>query len=138
MCSSSLSITQDAGAAVEEQAPVNPDNYVLLDFRMLTWKYMNFSMKFREETRIFTLKKLLAERHGRVTDMQICFHAFSEANTVKDEMLSLKECGLTGRQPEMIKNDAGHWVIDESSIPVVQVFYDYKPLDFTDPVMLFF
>jgi len=98
---------------------------------------MNFAMKFREETHIFTIKKLLAERHGRVGEMQICFNAFSEANEVKDEMLTLKECGLKGTQPDMVKNDLGRWVVDESSIPVVQLFYDYKPLDYSDPVMLF-
>ncbi len=123
--------------ADNDAPPVDPDNYVLLDFRMLTWKYLNFSMKFRDDTHIFTIKKLLAERHGRVADMQICFNAFSEANTIRDEMLTLKDCGLTGRQPEMMKNSNGHWVIDEASIPVTQVFYDYKPLDYSDPIMLF-
>ena len=72
-----------------EAPPVNPDSYVLLDFRMLNWKYMNFAQKFRDETHIFTIKKLLAERHGRVGDMQICFNAFSGANEVKDDMLTL-------------------------------------------------
>ena len=122
---------------VQDEAPIDPDNYVLLDFRLLTWKYMNFSMKFSDHTHIFTIKKLLEERHGRVSDLQICFNAFSEANTVKDEMLTLKECGLTGRQPEMIKNDSGRWVIDEASIPAVLVFYDFKPVDYSDPIMLF-
>eukprot|EP00605_Chrysophyceae_sp_TOSAG23-4_P000710 GSChrysophyteH1.ASY1.ANO1.794.1 assembled CDS len=105
---------------------------------MLNWKYMNFAQKFRDETHIFTIKKLLAERHGRVGDMQICFNAFSGANEVKDDMLTLAECGVKGRQPEMMKNEHGMWVIDESSIPLVQVFYDFKPLDYSDPVMLFY
>ena len=70
------------------------DNFLDLEFRMLNWKYMNFRQRFKETTNIFTIKKLLTERHGRVEDMKICVDAFSEANEIKDEMLTLKECGL--------------------------------------------
>ena len=37
---------------------LQPDRvkYVILDFKLLTWKYMNFTKKFDENTRIFTVK----------------------------------------------------------------------------------
>jgi hypothetical protein len=47
---------------------------------------MNFSMKFRETTHIFTLKKLLQQRHGRVDDLRLCFNQF----TGKDSMHMIK------------------------------------------------
>jgi len=105
---------------------------------MLNWKYMNFNMKFREDTHIFTIKKLLAERHGRVEELKLCFHAFSESNEVKDEMSTLKGCGIKGRQPQMVMGPSGSYIIEPESIPTVQVFYDFKPLDYSDPVMLFY
>lgn len=37
---------------------VDRTNYVILDFKLLTWKYMNFTKKFDENTRIFTIKVL--------------------------------------------------------------------------------
>jgi hypothetical protein len=122
-----------------EALPTSLDNYVYLDFRMLNWKYMNFVQKFRDTTHIFTLKRLLTERHGRVGDMKICFDAYSEANEVKDEMMTIKDCGIKGRQPNMIPDEenGGH-KIEEGSIPTVQVFYDFKPIDYSDPVMLYF
>ena len=49
----------------------------MIHFKLLNWKFMNFSMKFRETTHIFTLKKLLQQRHGRVDDLRLCFNQFT-------------------------------------------------------------
>jgi hypothetical protein len=129
----------NAEETVEEKAiPLVEDNYLNLEFRMLNWKYMNFNMRFREETHIFTIKKLLAERHGRVDNMKICLDAFSESNEIKNEMLTLKECGLKGRPPQFVPGPDGEFVEEEGSVPTAQVFYDFKPLDYSDPIMLHF
>lgn len=53
-------------------------------------------------------------------------------------MLTLKECGIGGVIPESSISPEGKVVVDESNIPVVQVFYDFKPTSFDDPVLLFF
>ncbi|MBP7119391.1 hypothetical protein KBA63_04885, partial [Candidatus Woesebacteria bacterium] len=105
-------------------------------FKLLNWKYMNFRAKFKESTYIFSIKKLLQERHGKLEDLKICFHAFTEPNEVKNEMLTLKECGINGALREPIIQD-GKVQYDESGIPVIQVFYDFKPTGFDDPVLLF-
>jgi hypothetical protein len=34
-------------------------------------------MKFRDSTNIFTIKKLLKERHGRMDDLKICKNSFT-------------------------------------------------------------
>ena len=134
------------------------DSFVILDFKLLNWKYMNFSMKFRESTHIFTIKvclywipngqfspilffyfqKLLRERHGRVEDLKICFTSFSETNEVNDEMLTLKQCGCNGVMPEIVIGPTGVPMFDESKVPTIPVFYDFKPSDFSDPVLLYF
>lgn len=48
---------------------LQPDRvkYVILDFKLLTWKYMNFTKKFDENTRIFTVK---------VSAVRVCIHLF--------------------------------------------------------------
>lgn len=50
---------------------------------------MNFTMKFKENTKIFTIKNTLRDRHGRMDDFRICFKAFTESNEVKNDMLTL-------------------------------------------------
>lgn len=83
-------------APVKKVIPPPPEKWVEIHFKLLNWKFMNFSMKFREQTHVFTLKKLLQERHGRIDDLTLCFHAYAEANEIKDEMMTLKQCGLKG------------------------------------------
>lgn len=101
---------------------------------------MNFSMKFRENTHIFTLKKLLQNRHGRIDDLKLCFNAFNETNEVKDEMMTLKECGLTGSPLEPPEPAEGEEAIDPADvvIPTVVLIYDFKPANYSDPVVLYF
>ena len=50
---------------------------------------MNFSLKVKDSTNIFTIKKILRERHGQMEDLKICFTAFTEGNEVKNDMLTL-------------------------------------------------
>lgn len=102
---------------------------------------MNFTMKFRENTHIFTLKKLLQERHGRVDDLKLCFHAFTESNEIDNEMLTLRECGLKGQPIEPPEPEEGQEPPPEPVemvIPTFQLFYDFKPGNFSDPVVLYF
>jgi len=122
--------------AVPTASSMTLDNWVIIDFKLLNWKYMNFSQKFRDTTHIFTIKKLLCERHGRIEDLRICVNSFSESTEIKDEMLSLKECGIKGRQPNMIMGASGMLEIEPGSIPTVLVFYDFKPSSFSDPILL--
>jgi hypothetical protein len=114
---------------------------------------MNFTMKFKEDTRIFTIKvpsllsvvvsashlcsssqKVLAKRHGRMTDLKICLNNFTESNEISDEMLTLLECGMRGEPQEI---DAEGNPMD-SNLPLYQIFYDFKPCEFGDPVLLYF
>ena len=43
------------------------------------------------------IQKVLAKRHGRMSDLKICLNNFSEANEINDEMLTLQECGISGQ-----------------------------------------
>jgi len=98
---------------------------------------MNFTMKFKEDTYIFSIKKLLRERHGQIDDLRLCFNAFTEANEVNDEMLTLRDCGLKGH-PCGAAVTPEEKELEDSCVPTVQLFYDYKPASESDPVVLFF
>eukprot|EP01031_Cornospumella_fuschlensis_P036287 gene36287-44021_t len=129
----------DDNAEKEPEKPPPPiiENWIRIEFKLLNWKFMNFSMKFFENTNVFTIKRLLREKHGRIDDLKLCFHSFTDSNEVLDEMLTLLECGLKG-------HPVGHAVtpeekeLEEKNIPVVQCFYDFKPANYSDPVLLYF
>jgi len=98
---------------------------------------MIFSMLFREDAYIFTLKRIIKEKHGRVSNLKLCFHSFTEPNEVVDEMLTLKECGLHGfpvggaLTPEEREQE-------DKAIPTIELYYDYTAADSADPVLLYF
>eukprot|EP00981_Chlorochromonas_danica_P013106 scaffold5806_cov171-Ochromonas_danica.AAC.4 len=98
---------------------------------------MNFTLKVREDTHIFSIKKALRDRHGRMDDLKLCFNAFTENNEVKDEMVTLYDLGLRGAAvgaavtPEEKEQE-------DKGIPIVQLFYDFKPSNYSDPVLLYF
>ncbi len=79
--------------------------WVYLDFKLLNWKFMNFKAKFKESTYIFSIKKLLQARHGKLEDLKICFHSFTEGNEAKNDMLTLKEYGINGALRDPIIQD---------------------------------
>lgn len=99
---------------------------------------MNFSMKFKEDTYIFTIKNIIRERHGKITDLKLCFHAFTDANEIQDEMLTLLDCGIRGYPCGGAKTEEEK-DLEEKSVPIVALFYDFKPSsESTDPVLLYF
>eukprot|EP01036_Dinobryon_divergens_P026368 gene26368-35006_t len=122
---------------VDQEAPKPPpppkrDNWINIEFKLLNWKFMNFSMRFKDETHIFSLKKILHERHGKLDDLKLCFHAFNEENEINNEMLTLKELGLKSCFVDIDNKE------EAMTIPTVQLFYDFKPTNFSDPVILYF
>lgn len=79
------------------------------------------------------LQKELATRHGRMSDLKLCVNNFSEANEITDEMLTLREVGVKGTpvDPDIAPED-------QERLPLVQIFYDFKPGETGDPVLLYF
>lgn len=99
---------------------------------------MNFSMKFRENTHVFTIKKILQERHGRMDDLKLCLNSFADVNEITDEMMTLRDCGLKGH-PVAIPGQYGvDYAEENKGVPTFQLFYDFKPTNFSDPVILYF
>lgn len=114
------------------------ENYIILSFNLLNWEFMNFEQKFNEKTHIFTIKKILTERHGYLKELRLCIGSFVEANEINDDMSTLKECGLQGKPQSRYLDDNNAIQVDDSGVPRVQIYYDFKPADKGDPVLLYF
>lgn len=119
--------------------PGERDNWMIVDFKLINWKFMNFRVKLREDTRIFTIKNILRERHGQMEDLKICFKSFAESNEVHDDTLTLLDLGFKGEQIKITVDEVNRKVIrDESELPIVPLLYDFKPAAATvDPILLY-
>ena len=76
-------------AFVPRLYPGERDNWMVIEFKLINWKFMNFKMKLREETRMFTIKDIIRERHGKI-----------EGNllpTTEIMTLSTNSCFIIGR-----------------------------------------
>ncbi|CAM9533547.1 unnamed protein product, partial [Choristocarpus tenellus] len=114
------------GGILQHPLALMPDNerWVTLDLKLLNWKYLDFKHRVKTSTHIFTVKKMLMERHGRVTDLVLCKGAFTEANELSDEMLTLEGYGVRGAHKD-------------ADPPVsVPLFYDFKPVSYNEPLLL--
>jgi len=138
---SSSASSEEGGGAKETtpHAPVRSDEkFVKVDFKLLNWHYMNFQMKLKEETHIFTIKKMLRERHGRLEELKVCLGSFTESNELVDEMLTLKDCGVKGTPIEIVVDAEGKLREDDSLMPIIQFFYDFKPANHSDAILHYF
>lgn len=68
-----------------------------------------------------------------MSELKLCMNNFCEANEITDDMLTLKEVGIKG-----IPVDPDVPLEDQDRLPVVQIFYDFKPGAAGDPVLLYF
>lgn len=122
--------------------------WVTLDMRLVNWSsvaraaladawhlysrdrrsYLNFELKLRDDTPLFSLKKRLVERHGRMTELRLYKDHVSPETELSDEMLTLREVGVAG---------AG---VDDEGNPEpparATLVYDFKPHDSADPLLL--
>jgi hypothetical protein len=76
----------------------------------------------------------LADRHGRMSELKLCVGDFSEGKEITNDMLTLKEIEYI----QGVQIDPDLPMDEQGPIPLVQIFYDFKPCDSGDPVLLYF
>ncbi len=85
-------------------------------------------IRCRASTHLFSIRSLLAARHGRIRDLTLCLGSFTEANELNDEMMTIGECikkiGLEGRGKG-----------DPDGPVKVKIYYDFKPEE-AGPILL--
>lgn len=88
----------------------NEEEWVTLDLKLLNWRYMNHRKTVRTSAHVFTLKQLLRERHGIMTQLVICHSSFTEANEMVNEMQTLAQYGIKGRRSDEVSVLAASYV----------------------------
>ena len=75
---------------------------------------MDFEYRAKTSMHIFSLKKVIAERHGAINGLTVCKDSFIEQNEMKEDHNTLAEYGIIG--------------IPKTEEPRLEVtiFYDFK------------
>ncbi len=70
---------------------------VTLNIRMVTWKYLNFQIKVRLNSRVFAIEEKIRQHHGgSVHDVFLYNGVVSPENLLNDPSLTLFEAGFEG------------------------------------------
>lgn len=109
---------------VEVPKIVNPSMLgVTLNIRMVTWKYLNFQIKVRLNSRVFAIEEKIRQHHGgSVHDVFLYNGVVSPENLLNDPSLTLFEAGFEGDI--------------EGSEPEQDVWYDFSPLQSSCPLLM--
>lgn len=112
--------------------------------QLLNWRYGTSKLRVKTSMPVFMLRDELREKHGRVSDLRVYRDHPSEANELRGEFKvcrrasqgsarsrrppecasqTLAECGIRGA-PEGVEP------------PTQRVVYDFRPLEFDDPLLL--
>jgi hypothetical protein len=83
---------------------------------------MDFSRTLRvDDTTLCTLKEVIKKWHGgKIASLTVCKDSFQEMNELREDGLTLKECGIDG-------------CADKNEAPVVTLYYDFKPDGCSEP-----
>ena len=91
---------------------------VTLNIRMVTWKYLNFQIKVRLNSRVFAIEEKIRQHHGgSVHEVFLYNGVVSPENLLSDPSVTLFEAGFEGDI--------------EGSEPEQDVWCDFLPLTTT-------
>tara|TARA_B110000305_G_C19315086_1_gene575983 strand:+ start:231 stop:587 length:357 start_codon:yes stop_codon:yes gene_type:complete len=105
----------------------DPEKWVTLEMNLMNWAFLNFTESYRVKTHLFSIRRILEEKHGRMMDLKICLNSFAENNEMADEMLTLEDYfdNATPKIEGKSKN--------EEKPTIVRIFYDFRPHDADEP-----
>jgi hypothetical protein len=132
--SATLPIITQAPVKLHPAVMVKPDKdlWVTLDLHLMNWGFMDQKIRVRTSTRLFSIRNILTERHGRIKDLTLYLTAYLEEKEMKDEMMTLQE--YFDKNTPLIeaqdKNDP-----DDKEEKVVAIYYDFKPIS-SGPILL--
>jgi hypothetical protein len=89
--------------------------------QLIDWSYMDFSRTFHSSATIHTVKEVIKKWHGgKIQSLTLCKDSYQETNELRDDKLTLKECGIGG-------------AFDKNKAPAVTLYYDFKPSGCAEP-----
>ena len=94
-----------------------------INIRMVTWKYLNFSVKVRLNSRVFAIEEKIRQHHGGSVHQVFLYNGVvAPENLLNDPSLTLHEAGFEGDI--------------EGKEPEIDVWYDFSPLQSSCPLLM--
>ena len=120
------SLLGDLGG-IEVEVAEKVDKFVNCQLKLINWIFLDFELKDCnvEKMRLFTIKRKIKERHGRIKDLKVYMGTVSPSTELTDDMATLSDMGVEGSE----KNE-----IDEPD--EIVLYYDFKPFEHNDPLLL--
>ncbi len=95
----------------------------ILNIRMVTWKYLNFQVNVRLNSRVFAIEEKIRQHHGGSVHQVFLYNGIVEPdNLLNDPSLTLYEAGFEGDT--------------EGKEPEIDVWYDFSPLQTSCPLLM--
>jgi hypothetical protein len=95
----------------------------VLNIRMVTWKYLNFQVKVRLNSRIFSIEEKIRAHHGGSVHQVFLYQGVvAPENLLSDPSLTLYDAGFEGDI--------------EGQEPEQDVWYDFQPLQTSCPLLM--
>jgi hypothetical protein len=103
---------------------VNPSMLgATLNIRMVTWKYLNFQVKVRLNSRVFAIEEKIRQHHGGSVHQVFLYNGVvAPENLLSDPSMTLHEAGFEGDI--------------EGKEPEIDVWYDFAPLQSSCPLLM--
>jgi hypothetical protein len=81
--------------------------------QLIDWSYMDFSRTFHSSATVRTVKEVIKKWHGgNIQSLTLCKDSYRETNELRDDKLTLKECGIGG-------------AFNKDNAPAVTLYYDF-------------
>ena len=117
--------------------------------KMMNWQFMNFSHKCKTDTYLFSIKKLLEERHGRIKSLRLMITRADPEKEMEDELdhnhpTSYDADGNAKDKPVLRLRKLSEFLEQEGiegrpksecGQVTVCVYYDFKPEE-ASPILL--
>ena len=95
----------------------------ILNVRMVTWKYLNFQVKVRLNSRVFAIEEKIRQHHGGSVHQVFLYNGVvAPENLLTDPSVTLYEAGFEGDV--------------EGKEPEFDVWYDFQPLQSSCPLLM--
>ena len=94
--------------------------------KLVNWRFLDFQLKLRCSTPLFSVKKKLRDKHGLIKNLKLYKGQRHPSNELIGDELTLSELGIQGAAKE---------AQDEE---VYEIYYDFKPADakMNNPLLL--
>ena len=90
----------------------------------MNWRYLDFQLKLRCSTPLFSVKARLREKHGLIKNLKLYKGQRHPSNELVGDELTLSELGIQGAAK------------DAQDEEVYEIYYDFKPDDTNNSPLL--